>query len=156
MKNILFTIFLTLFLCCQTERRDCKNAELENKIIISDWGLNNVKSNDVKLYKYDSLYTKRIDSIEIEKVTVFNDKKAIEDYSGSMEIILDKPLFSKDNYRLILLDSLKYNISNIEIYTKTVMIGMRSKDECLIKSFKINNNKIMGGGTEISFIKNLK
>ncbi|MEO8516464.1 MAG: hypothetical protein ABI426_06960 [Flavobacterium sp.] len=143
MKNILsIIIFLTLFICCKKERKDCKNAELENKIIISNWGTDNMKNSDIKLYAYDTSYTKKIDSFEIDKVTVFNDKKAVADYFGSMEIILNKPLLSKDNYRLILFDSLKYDISNIEILTETVMIGMREKKECLVNSFKINGSVV--------------
>lgn len=138
MKYIFFIIGITSLFSCGKEINDCKNAELENRIIIANWGTDTIKSSDIILYTYDSLFAKKIDSFEIQKVVVYNDKNAERDYFGDMEIVFEKPLFSENNYRLILLDSLKYDISDIEIYEETVMMGTKEKKQCLVNDFKVN------------------
>ncbi|AMA48072.1 hypothetical protein AX766_04795 [Flavobacterium covae] len=158
-KSIIKMFFLMAIInSCKSEKRKCDNAELNNEIIIKDWGENKIKKEDIKLYKYDSLFSKKIDSFKIVKFSTYNDKKTIKEYYGSMSIILDKEIVSKGNYRLILLDSLKYDISNIRILTKTVMIGTREENMCLIESYKINNrvSKLGSGGVQIILKKDYK
>ncbi|MFK7115375.1 hypothetical protein V3468_13135 [Flavobacterium oreochromis] len=142
---------MALINSCKSEKRECVNAELYNEIIIKDWGEKKIKKEDIKLYKYDSLFLKKIDSFKIVKFSTYNDKETIKEYYGSMSIILDKEILSKGNYRLILLDSLKYDISNIKILTKTVMIGAREENMCLIESYKVNDSisKLGSGGVQI-------
>lgn len=142
---------MALINSCKTEKRECVNAELNNEIIIKDWGEKKINKEDIKLYEYDSLFSKKIDSFKIVKFSTYNDKETIKEYYGSMSIILDKEILSKGNYRLILLDSLRYDISNIRIFTKTVMIGMREENMCLIQSYKINDSlsKLGSGGVQI-------
>ncbi|MFK7000824.1 hypothetical protein [Flavobacterium oreochromis] len=142
---------MALINSCKSEKRECVNAELNNEIIIKDWGEKKIKKEDIKLYKYDSLFLKKIDSFKIVKFSTYDDKETIKEYYGSMSIILDKEILSKGNYRLILLDSLKYDISNIKILTKTVMIGEREENMCLIESYKVNDSisKLGSGGVQI-------
>lgn len=149
--TIKLIFLITLINSCRTEKRDCNNAELNNEIIIKDWGEKKINKEDIKLYKYDSLYIKKIDSFKIDKFSTYNDKETIKEYYGTMNIIFDKKIVPKGNYRLILLDSLKYDISNIKIFTKTVMIGMREENMCLIENYKINDNvsKLGSGGSQI-------
>ena len=136
--------------------KDCRNAELANEIVVLDWGLKEIRKQDVKLYKYDSLFTKKIDSLNVQEVFVFTDKNTGSHY-GTMKIILDESLFSRENYRLILLDSMKYEVSEIKISTKTVMIGMREDNMCTILNYKVNDslNKLGSGGNQIILKKNL-
>ncbi|WP_165764251.1 hypothetical protein [Flavobacterium oreochromis] len=47
---------MALINSCKSEKRECVNAELNNEIIIKDWGEKKIKKEDIKLYKYDSLF----------------------------------------------------------------------------------------------------
>lgn len=152
MKKFIYISMLLLLFSCKEEIINCENLELGNKIVIPDWGVQKVKKSDIKLFVYDSSFTKKTDSIPVENITLFNNTQV--DY-GRIEFSFFKKIYSNNNYRLFVSDSLIYNISDIKIYSKTVMIGMRQKKECLIESLKINNREIKSGGIEISFGRNL-
>ena len=59
-----------------------------------------------------------------------------------MIIVLEQPLCSGSNYRLNLSDSLKYEISNIKTFSKTVMVGANKKTYNLVDSYKINKKTV--------------
>jgi hypothetical protein len=145
-----------MFFSCKREIiRDCTNTDLGKKITIIDWGNKKIFASNIRLFCYDSLFKNRLDTILIDYIKLYNDKESTT--YGQLELSFKESLFSKKNYQLIISDSLKYNISDIKIYTETVMAGMIKKNFCLVDSLKINDVFIQSlDNVSISFSRNLK
>lgn len=133
MKKISFLLFLILVIFSCKEKINCSNAQLSNNVIVLGFG--ELSGKTTKFYRLKA-NKEILENIEINNI-FFQNNKSLSGYGESV-ITLDEPLFSKENYRLIINDN-NYDISDIKILSEVRMIGMRQDSICFVSSFKINN-----------------
>ena len=126
MRKNIFIIFvgLLLFSSCKLTQ-DKENYKITSVVYITDWGEKPINIKEIQLYAIDSLrHSKR------------------QNEANSLYIKLRWTLRPKTSYRLIINDSLLYNISDFEIIKETVYTMLSKLDLIYIKSYKVNNIKI--------------
>ena len=77
---------------------------------------------------------------KIKEVRVYDRNAAHE--ANTLYIKLRRALQAKVSYRLIINDSLLYNISEFEIIKETVYTMLSKREFIYIKNYKVNNIKI--------------
>ena len=135
----LFTIFigLLLFISCKITQ-DKESYKITSIVYITDWGEKAVDRKGIRLYAIDSLG--RTKPQKIKEVRVFDRNAAHE--ANTLYIKLRRALQAKVSYRLIINDSLLYNISEFEIIKETVYTMLSKMELIYIKNYKVNNIKI--------------
>ena len=137
-KNVLIIfIGLLLFISCKITQ-DKESYKITSIVYITDWGEKAVDRKGIQLYAIDSLG--RTKSQKIKEVRVFDRNAAHE--ANTLYIKLRRALQAKVSYRLIINDSLLYNISDFEIRKKTVYTMLSKMELIYIKNYKVNNIKI--------------
>ena len=137
-KNVLiFFVGLLLLVSCKLTQ-DKENYKITSIIYITDWGEKAVDRKGIQLYAIDSLG--RTKSQKIKEVRVYDRSAAHE--TNTLYIKLRWTLQPKTSYRLIINDSLLYNISEFEILKKTVHTMLSKREFIYIKNYKVNNIKI--------------
>ena len=137
-KNVLiFFVGLLLLVSCKLTQ-DKENYKITSIIYITDWGEKAVDRKGIQLYAIDSLG--RTKSQKIKEVRVYDRSAAHE--TNTLYIKLRWTLQPKTSYRLIINDSLLYNISEFEILKKTVYTMLSKREFIYIKNYKVNNIKI--------------
>ena len=125
MKNYVFIIFIGLLLLVSCKlTQDKENYKITSIVYITDWGEKAVDRKGIQLYAIDSLG--RTKPQKIKEVRVYDRNAAHE--ANTLYIKLRRALQAKVSYRLIINDSLLYNISEFEIIKETVYT-MLSKRE---------------------------
>ena len=137
-KNVLIIfIGLLLFISCKITQ-DKESYKITSIVHITDWGEKAVDRKGIRLYAIDSLgHTK---PQKIKEVRVFDRNATYE--ANTLYIKLRWTLQAKVSYRLIINDSLLYNISEFEILKKTVYTMLSKREFIYIKNYKVNNIKI--------------
>ena len=139
MKKNVFIIFIGLLLLVSCKlTQDKENYEIPSIIYITDWGEKAVARKGIRLYAIDSLG--RTKPQKIKEVRVFDRNAAHE--ANTLYIKLRRALQAKVSYRLIINDSLLYNISEFEIIKETVYTMLSKMELIYIKNYKVNNIKI--------------
>ena len=139
MKKYVFIIFVGLLLLVSCKlTQDKENYKITSIIYITDWGEKAVDRKGIQLYAIDSLG--RTKSQKIKEVRVYDRSAAHE--TNTLYIKLRWTLQPKTSYRLIINDSLLYNISEFEILKKTVYTMLSKREFIYIKNYKVNNIKI--------------
>ena len=139
MRKNVFIIFIGLLLLVSCKlTQDKENYEIPSIIYITDWGEKAVDRKGIQLYAIDSLG--RTKPQKIKEVRVFDRNAAHE--ANTLYIKLRRALQTKTSYRLIINDSLLYNISEFEILKKTVYTMLSKREFIYIKNYKVNNIKI--------------
>ena len=129
MKNYVFIIFIGLLLLVSCKlTQDKENYKITSIVYITDWGEKAVDRKGIRLYAIDSL--RRTRPQKIKEVRVYDRNAAHE--ANTLYIKLRRALQAKVSYRLIINDSLLYNISEFEIIKETVYT-MLSKMELIYK-----------------------
>jgi len=139
MKNYVFIIFIGLLLLVSCKlTQDKENYKITSIVYITDWGEKAVDRKGIRLYAIDSL--KRTRPQKIKEVRVYDRNAAHE--ANTLYIKLRRALQAKVSYRLIINDSLLYNISEFEIIKETVYTMLSKMELIYIKNYKVNNIKI--------------
>ena len=139
MKNYVFIIFIGLLLLVSCKlTQDKENYKITSIVYITDWGEKAVDRKGIQLYAIDSLG--RTKPQKIKEVRVYNRNATYE--ANTLYIKLRWTLQPKISYRLIINDSLQYDISDFEIIKETVYTMLSKLDLIYIKSYKVNNIKI--------------
>ena len=139
MRKNVFIIFIGLLLLVSCKlTQDKENYEIPSIIYITDWGEKAVDRKGIQLYAIDSLG--RTKPQKIKEVRVFDRNAAHE--ANTLYIKLRRALQTKTSYRLIINDSLLYNISEFEILKKTVYTMLSKLDLIYIRKYRVNNIEI--------------
>ena len=139
MKNYVFIIFIGLLLLVSCKlTQDKENYKITSIVYITDWGEKAVDRKGIRLYAIDSLG--RTKPQKIKEVRVYDRNAAHE--ANTLYIKLRRALQTKASYRLIINDSLLYNISEFEIIKETVYTMLSKMELIYIKNYKVNNIKI--------------
>ena len=139
MKNYVFIIFIGLLLLVSCKlTQDKENYKITSIVYITDWGEKAVDRKGIRLYAIDSLG--RTKPQKIKEVRVYDRNAAHE--ANTLYIKLRRALQAKASYRLIINDSLLYNISEFEIIKETVYTMLSKMELIYIKNYKVNNIKI--------------
>ena len=139
MKNYVFIIFIGLLLLVSCKlTQDKENYKITSIVYITDWGEKAVDRKGIQLYAIDSLG--RTKPQKIKEVRVYDRNAAHE--ANTLYIKLRRALQAKVSYRLIINDSLLYNISEFEIIRETVYTMLSKMELIYIKNYKVNNIKI--------------
>ncbi|MBM0653729.1 hypothetical protein JMN11_08610 [Capnocytophaga genosp. AHN8471] len=139
MKNYVFIIFIGLLLLVSCKlTQDKENYKITSIVYITDWGEKAVDRKGIQLYAIDSLG--RTKPQKIKEVRVYDRNAAHE--ANTLYIKLRRALQAKVSYRLIINDSLLYNISEFEIIKETVYTMLSKMELIYIKNYKVNNIKI--------------
>lgn len=139
MKNYVFIIFIGLLLLVSCKlTQDKENYKITSVVYITDWGEKAVDRKGIRLYAIDSL--RRNKPQKIKEVRVYDRNAAHE--ANTLYIKLRRALQAKVSYRLIINDSLLYNISEFEIIKETVYTMLSKMELIYIKNYKVNNIKI--------------
>ena len=139
MKNYVFIIFIGLLLLVSCKlTQDKENYKITSIVYITDWGEKAVDRKGIQLYAIDSL--RRTRPQKIKEVRVYDRNVAHE--ANTLYIKLRRALQAKVSYRLIINDSLLYNISEFEIIKETVYTMLSKMELIYIKNYKVNNIKI--------------
>ena len=139
MKNYVFIIFIGLLLLVSCKlTQDKENYKITSIVYITDWGEKAVDRKGIRLYAIDSL--RRNKPQKIKEVRVYDRNAAHE--ANTLYIKLRRALQAKVSYRLIINDSLLYNISEFEIIKETVYTMLSKMELIYIKNYKVNNIKI--------------
>ena len=139
MRKNVFIIFIGLLLLVSCKlTQDKENYEIPSIIYITDWGEKAVDRKGIQLYAIDSLG--RTKSQKIKEVRVY-DRSAVHE-TNTLYIKLRWTLQPKTSYRLIINDSLLYNISEFEILKKTVYTMLSKLDLIYIRKYRVNNIEI--------------
>ena len=137
-KNVLiFFIGLLLLVSCKLTQNK-ENYKITSIVYITDWGEKAVDRKGIRLYAIDSLG--RTKPQKIKEVRVYDKNATYE--ANTLYIKLRWTLQPKTSYRLIINDSLLYNISEFEILKKTVYTMLSKREFIYIKNYKVNNIKI--------------
>ena len=137
-KNVLIIfIGLLLFISCKITQ-DKESYKITSIVYITDWGEKAVDRKGIRLYAIDSLG--RTKPQKIKEVRVFYRNATYE--ANTLYIKLRWTLQPKISYRLIINDSLLYNISEFEIIKETVYTMLSKREFIYIKNYKVNNIKI--------------
>ena len=137
-KNVLIIfIGLLLFISCKITQ-DKESYKITSIVYITDWGEKAVDRKGIQLYAIDSLG--RTKPQKIKEVRVYDRSAAHE--ANTLYIKLRRSLQTKASYRLIINDSLLYNISEFEIIKETVYTMLSKMELIYIKNYKVNNIKI--------------
>ena len=139
MKNYVFIIFIGLLLLVSCKlTQDKENYKITSIVYITDWGEKAVDRKGIQLYAIDSLGRTKLQ--KIKEVRVYDRNAAHE--ANTLCIKLRRALQAKVSYRLIINDSLLYNISEFEIIKETVYTMLSKMELIYIKNYKVNNIKI--------------
>ena len=139
MKNYVFIIFIGLLLLVSCKlTQDKENYKITSIVYITDWGEKAIDRKEIQLYAIDSLG--RTKPQKIKEVRVYDRNAAHE--ANTLYIKLRRALQAKVSYRLIINDSLLYNISEFEIIRETVYTMLSKMELIYIKNYKVNNIKI--------------
>ena len=130
-KNVLIIFIGLLLLVSCKLTQDKENYKITSIVYITDWGEKAIDRKEIQLYAIDSLG--RTKPQKIKEVRVYDRNAAHE--ANTLYIKLRRALQTKASYRLIINDSLLYNISEFEILKKTVYT-MLSKREFIYKIIK--------------------
>ena len=139
MKYLYLLSFVALLYACRiVKTSDCSSY---NVISIEHWGTHEIDKKEFVLYEYDTLNV-FLKTIDIEEVRVYNKAGTDPDYYGSMRIFLKAPLCPDRNYKLVISDSLQYNIQEIDMisfYQRAMLSRVHFKG---IRSYKENQTKL--------------
>ena len=124
-KNVLIIFIGLLLLVSCKLTQDKESYKITSIVYITDWGEKAVDRKGIRLYAIDSLG--RTKPQKIKEVRVF-DRNAT--YEANTLYIKLQP---KTSYRLIINDSLLYNISEFEILKKTVYTMLSKREFIYIK-----------------------
>ena len=139
MKKYVFIIFVGLLLLVSCKlTQDKENYKITSIIYITDWGEKAVDRKGIQLYAIDSLGRTKLQ--KIKEVRVY-DRSATHE-TNTLYIKSRCNFRTKLSYRLIINDSLLYNISEFEILKKTVYTMLSKREFIYIKNYKVNNIKI--------------
>jgi len=139
MKKNVFIIFIGLLLLVSCKlTQDKENYKITSIVYITDWGEKAVDRKGIQLYAIDSLGRTKLQ--KIKEVRVYDRNAAHE--ANTLYIKLRRALQTKASYRLIINDSLLYNISEFEIIKETVYTMLSKMELIYIKNYKVNNIKI--------------
>ena len=133
-KNVLIIFIGLLLLVSCKLTQDKESYKITSIVYITDWGEKAVDRKGIRLYAIDSLG--RTKPQKIKEVRVF-DRNAT--YEANTLYIKLQP---KTSYRLIINDSLLYNISEFEIRKKTVYTMLSKLDLIYIRKYRVNNIEI--------------
>ena len=137
-KNVLIIfIGLLLFISCKITQ-DKESYKITSIVYITDWGEKAVDRKGIRLYAIDSLG--RTKPQKIKEVRVFDRNATYE--ANTLYIKLRWTLQPKTSYRLIINDSLLYNISEFEIIKETVYTMLSKLDLIYIRKYRVNNIEI--------------
>ena len=125
-KNVLIIFIGLLLLVSCKLTQDKENYKITSIVYITDWGEKAIDRKEIQLYAIDSL--KRSKQQKIKEIRVYDRDAARE--ANTLYIKLRRALQTKASYRLIINDSLLYNISEFEIIKETVYT-MLSKMELI-------------------------
>ena len=148
----LLSLVALLYACRIVKTSDCSSY---NVINIEHWGTHEIDKKEFVLYEYDTLNV-FLKTIDIEEVRVYNKTATDPDYYGSMRIFLKAPLCPDRNYKLVISDSLQYNIQEMDMISFYKRAMLSKVYYGAIKSYKINNIKLSPKEAQvIYFNKNL-
>ena len=137
-KNVLIIfIGLLLFISCKITQ-DKESYKITSIVYITDWGEKAVDRKGIQLYVIDSL--RRTKPQKIKEVRIYDRNAAHE--ANTLYIKLRRALQTKPSYRLIINDSLLYNISEFEIIKETVYTMLSKLDLIYIRKYRVNNIEI--------------
>ena len=125
-KNVLIIFIGLLLLVSCKLTQDKENYKITSIVYITDWGEKAIDRKEIQLYAIDSLG--RTKPQKIKEVRVYDRNAAHA--ANTLYIKLRRALQTKASYRLIINDSLLYNISEFEIIKETVYT-MLSKMELI-------------------------
>ena len=137
-KNVLIIFIGLLLLVSCKLTQDKENYEIPSIIYITDWGEKAIDRKEIQLYAIDSL--KRSKQQKIKEIRVYDRDAARE--ANTLYIKSRRNFRTKLSYRLIINDSLLYNISEFEIIKETVYTMLSKREFIYIKNYKVNNIKI--------------
>mgnify|MGYP000919236461 FL=1 len=137
-KNVLIIFIGLLLLVSCKLTQDKESYKITSIVYITDWGEKVVDRKGIQLYAIDSLG--RTKPQKIKEVRVFDRNATYE--ANTLYIKLRRALQTKTSYRLIINDSLLYNISEFEILKKTIYTMLSKREFIYIKNYKVNNIKI--------------
>ena len=139
MRKNVFIIFIGLLLLVSCKlTQDKESYKITSIVYITDWGEKAVDRKGIRLYAIDSLG--RTKPQKIKEVRVFDRNATYE--ANTLYIKLRWTLQPKTSYRLIINDSLLYNISDFEIRKKTVYTMLSKLDLIYIRKYRVNNIEI--------------
>ena len=137
-KNVLIIFIGLLLLVSCKITQDKESYKITSIVYITDWGEKAVDRKGIQLYAIDSLG--RTKPQKIKEVRVYDRDAARE--ANTLYIKLSRALQTKTSYRLIINDSLLYNISEFEILKKTVYTMLSKLDLIYIRKYRVNNIEI--------------
>ena len=139
MRKNVFIIFIGLLLLVSCKlTQDKESYKITSVVYITDWGEKAVDRKGIQLYAIDSL--RRSKQQKIKEIRVYDRNAARE--ANTLYIKLRRALQTKTSYRLIINDSLLYNISEFEIIKKTVYTMLSKLDLIYIRKYRVNNIEI--------------
>jgi len=137
-KNVLIIFIGLLLLVSCKITQDKESYKITSIVYITDWGEKAVDRKGIQLYAIDSLG--RTKPQKIKEVRVYDRNATYE--ANTLYIKLRWTLQPKISYRLIINDSLLYNISEFEILKNTVYTMLSKLDLIYIRKYRVNNIEI--------------
>ena len=137
-KNVLIIFIGLLLLVSCKLTQDKENYKITSIVYITDWGEKAIDRKEIQLYAIDSL--KRSKQQKIKEIRVYDRDAARE--ANTLYIKSRCNFRTKLSYRLIINDSLLYNISDFEIRKKTVYTMLSKLDLIYIRKYRVNNIEI--------------
>ena len=139
MKYVYLLSVIALLSSCKTIKTS--NCSPYNIIEITHWGTDETDKKNFILYEYDTLNV-FLKTIDINEIRVYN-KTTDPNYYGSMRIFLKTPLCPDRNYKLIISDSLQYNIQEMDMISFYKRALYLTKKNNLIKIMLVRYSKTL-------------
>ncbi|REH47462.1 hypothetical protein C7448_10683 [Tenacibaculum gallaicum] len=151
MKKVIFLFFLVL-LACNFDKKCNKSLTLNSDIYIYGWDKNYFIAKKAIIYEYDKTDKENeINSYLLKNIvlpdTLKNRKELYLRTSGIFK--------TKNNYKLIINDSLEFKISDFKISNIDRGTAITVQKYCVVKNYRVNNTLIKQNNNHLQFDKSL-
>ncbi|WBX77883.1 hypothetical protein PG911_06410 [Tenacibaculum ovolyticum] len=149
-KNFKYLTLFCLLISCKDD--NCEEyINLNSNISISGWKETDVKIEKVYLIRYiDNFYT-ILDSVRLTEYQFLTHHNNIRADKEKVYLALNNKIQTKLAYRLVLNDTIKYDISNFILNKVTKKTSLKEIDFCELTEYTVNGHTIDNKGSNSIF-----